>query len=343
MNDDLIKIAEVLIEKIKKDYNGDVSLVHVHGSYIYHDTHGLSDLDLYLVPKTARGFNLGKTFILNGIGIDYFALSWERLERIANHEERNVSIIADGEIIYYHSKEDLERFNRLREKAVNVIDRERYTENGREILESLYGDYFKIAHGGDLSETRKAAIGIINKTAFLLAEINFTYIKRGRKHLKNEIMSMRNVPDNFENIYEKIFAEKDNEKLKKLLYTLICNTEKLFPKEKPETFSDTFGGFYEEMIQHYNKIYHACDSGDIYTPLYAASELASEIEELFDRCRCAHTLPDMAGAYDPDDLQKIKAAAKKHQEAFVNILADNGLTPRTFRDMDELKKFLDTL
>ena len=343
MRDNLIEIAQVLIEKIKKDYDGDVSLVHVHGSYIYDDTHDLSDLDLYLVPKTARGFNLGKTFILNGIGIDYFALSWERLERIANHEEGNVSIIADGKIIYCHSEEDLEQFNRLREKAVNVIDREKYTRNGKKILESLYGDYFRIAHGGDLSETRKAAIRIINKTAFLLAEINFSYIKRGRKHQKNEILSMRNIPENFENTYEKIFAEKDNEKLKKLLYTLIRNTEKLFPKEKSETFSDTFGGFYEEMIQHYNKIYHACDSGDIYTPLYAASELASEIEELFDRCGSAYKLPDMAGVYDPDDLQKIKAAAKKHQEAFVNVLAENGLTQRTFRDIGELKKFLDTL
>jgi hypothetical protein len=93
--------VEILVEKIKKDYSGDVSLVHVHGSYFYNDTHELSDIDLYFVPKTERGFKLGQTFILNGIGFDFWALSWDRLERIANHEEKITSIITDGKIVYW--------------------------------------------------------------------------------------------------------------------------------------------------------------------------------------------------------------------------------------------------
>ena len=94
----LIEIAESLINKIKKDYDGDISLVHIHGSYFYNDTHNLSDIDLYFVPKTKRGYNLGQTFILNGIGCDYWALSWEWLERIANHEEKIVSIITEKKL-----------------------------------------------------------------------------------------------------------------------------------------------------------------------------------------------------------------------------------------------------
>lgn len=61
----IFKIAELFIEKISRDYPDDISLVAVMGSYIYNDTHDKSDLDLYFVPKTDRGYNLGFTFILN--------------------------------------------------------------------------------------------------------------------------------------------------------------------------------------------------------------------------------------------------------------------------------------
>jgi predicted nucleotidyltransferase len=149
----LTEIAESLINKIKKDYAGDVSLVHVHGSYFYKDTHDLSDIDLYFVPKTKRGYNLGQTFILNGIGCDYWALSWERLERIANHEEKIASIITDGEILYYHSEEDLERFNKLKERAENITDKNKFINKGKEIMKDIYKEYFKLIKSDSITET----------------------------------------------------------------------------------------------------------------------------------------------------------------------------------------------
>ncbi|GHU76388.1 hypothetical protein FACS189461_3890 [Spirochaetia bacterium] len=340
---ELIEIAESLIDKIKKDYNGDVSLVHIHGSYFYNDTHDLSDLDLFFVPKTERGYNLGQTFILNGIGCDYFALPWERLERIANHEEKIVSIITDGEILYYHSEEDLERFNILKERASNVTDKTKFINRGKEIMKTVYKEYFEIIKCNSITEIRKTIIGIIYNISFLLAEINFTSIKRGRKYLGNEIKIMENIPEDFENIYKRLFLEKDIEKTKELLYTLILNTEKLFKENNTSTFYDNFNGFYEEMIQSYNKIFHACETGDIYTPLFASVELTSEIEELFKRSNCSYTLPDMIGAYDPNDLRKIKEKAKKHQEEFVRILKENGVQIKMFENIDELKKYLEKI
>ena len=337
---DLIKIAESLIAKIKKDYNGDVSIVHVHGSYFYKNTHELSDLDLYFVPKTERGFNLAKTFILNGIGFDYFALSWERLERIANHEEKLTALITDGEILYYHSEEDLERFNRLKEKAdKNTAD----FDKGKEILKDIYSDYFKIAECKSLTEARKVVIETIYNLSFLLAEINGAPIKRGRRNLKNEILSMRLVPKDFENLYDRLFLEKNTDNIKNLLYALIRNTEKLFPQDNHGTLTDNFSGFYEEMVQCYNKIFHACDTGDIYTPLFSAAELTMEIEELFIKSNCSYELPDMVDSYDPENLGKIKETAKKHQMEFVKVLMENGVQIRSFSSIGELDGFLESI
>ena len=156
-------------------------------------------------------------------------------------------------------------------------------------------------------------------------------------------MSMKKIPEEFETMYEEFFTETDISKIRELLFTFICNVEKLLPQKIYGTFYDNFKGFYEEMIQYYNKIYHACDTGDIYTPLYASVELTTEIEELFERSNCSFTLPDMVASYDPQNLGKIKETAKKHQEEFVKVLKENGIRIRSFNGIDELKKFLEYL
>ena len=337
---DLTEVANALIEKIKKDYNGDVSLVNIYGSYLNNDTHKFSDLDLFLVPKTERGYNLGKTFILNGIGYDFWALSWERLEMIARHNEGSrYSIITDGKVIYSNTEDDLIRFNKLKD-----IANEHYSniENAKTILGNIYVEYFRLINMDDLTNIRKSTIDIIYDLSDLLVEINGKPIKRIRKHQKQEILDMDLVPEDFGIIYDKLFMENDINTIKGLLHKLIINTEKLFNKPNGEnnTFRDSFSGFYEEMIQHYNKIYHACDTGDIYTPLYASVELTEEIERLFKECNCTYKLPDMVGEYDSANLNKIKEVAKRHQIEFVKLLRENGIYITEFNNINEFKEYL---
>jgi predicted nucleotidyltransferase len=340
---DLIEVANFLIEKVQNDYNGDVSLINIYGSYLNKDAHKFSDLDLFLVPKTERGYNLGKTFILNGIGYDFWALSWERLERIAKHKEGSrYSIITDGKVIYNNEEDDLIRFNKLKD-----IANEHYSniENAKAILGNIYAEYFRLININDLPTIRKSIIGIIYDLSNLLVEINGKPIKRIRKYQKQEILSMDLIPEDFGIIYDKLFVEKDINVIKELLHKLIINTEKIInkPDSKNESFKDLFSGFYEEMIQHYNKIYYACDVGDIYTPLYASVELTEEIEKLFVECNCIYKLPDMVGEYDSKNLNKIKKAAERHQIEFIKILKENGINITEFNNINELKEYLNKI
>ena len=39
MKHDLMRLTDILIDKIKRDCKDDVSIVHIHGSYAYGDTH----------------------------------------------------------------------------------------------------------------------------------------------------------------------------------------------------------------------------------------------------------------------------------------------------------------
>ncbi|MDY0257409.1 hypothetical protein [Gudongella oleilytica] len=49
-----LKAADILIEKIKKDYKENVAVVVIMGSTIYGDTHSRSDLDMYFVVNTIQ-------------------------------------------------------------------------------------------------------------------------------------------------------------------------------------------------------------------------------------------------------------------------------------------------
>jgi hypothetical protein len=344
----LITVAEMLIEKIKKDYNGDVSLVHVHGSYIYNDTHDLSDLDIFFLPRTQHGFNLGVTFILDGIGWDFWALPWERLEKIAGHDERITSIITEGEILYYYSEEDLERFNLLKEKALDTSNRKQFLNKANEKMNEVYKCFFDLQKVETISEARKYAIGIIYIMSYVLAQINGITIKRGRKYLKQEILAMSLIPKDFEMDYDSIFTDTNVNDIKRSLYNLILNTSTLLNGQLQKmdfnvSFNELLPGWYEEMIQSYNKIYHACAIGDIYTPLFASVEYSTELEKLYKKAGKLYDLPDMAGAYDPKNLSEIAKTAREHQKKFVQMLEQNRVPIREFKNIDELSVYLNTL
>jgi predicted nucleotidyltransferase len=143
LNMKMPEIVNVLIEKIKKDYFEDISIVYVYGSYLYSDFHALSDIDLYIVAKTNRGKNLGTTFILNGIGYDFWTVSWEWVERVAMYDERSPSLVTEGKVVYYGSENDLIRFNSLKEKAL-VVDKEKYKRKAVETMKDVYKTVFLI-------------------------------------------------------------------------------------------------------------------------------------------------------------------------------------------------------
>jgi hypothetical protein len=294
----MMRLAEALIEKIERDYKDDISLVHLHGSYAYGAEHDKSDLDIYFVPKAQRGYKLGCTFILDGIGCDLWALSWERLERIAAHEERTASIITDGKILWYSSDEDLNRFEQLQATANDKSDRTAWLERVNKILDGIYKDMFMLQNSEDITEIRAYAIRLIYTISFALAQFNMEPICRGRKLLKDEILAMPLVPEDFTVLYDSVFLENNTSKIKKSAVKLVLSTEKLLSDELSKTtvqhgFIDVFDGWYEEMIQSYNKIYHACETGDIFTPLFAAVEYSYELNEMLKQVEKSPDLPDM--------------------------------------------------
>ncbi|QNO14079.1 hypothetical protein HYG86_04475 [Alkalicella caledoniensis] len=345
----LLKAAEILIDKIKKDYKNDIACVVVMGSYVYNETHSRSDLDMYFVPKTERGFNLQKVFLIDGIGFDFWAISWERLEGMANHDERITSIITEGKMLYYGSEEDLNRFNEIKAKALHVSDVEKFIGKAKEQVDTTYKKYFKLLNAGNISDARKHAMGIIFSLTYAIALLNRTTVKRGRGKLKKEIMDMELVPKDFATLYDTVFISNDIDMIRKAYGQLIRNTEDLIQMEhekisKPVSFKDNVSGYYEEMINFYNKIYHSCEIGDKYTALFATTELTMEFEGAFSVTEVsANELPDIIGAYAPENIDTLLQLVHEHQRKIEGLLENHGVEVTVFKDFQELEEYMKSL
>lgn len=112
-----------MLTKIENNYKNDISIVVCYGSYISGIPHENSDLDFFFIPKTQKGYEMNLQFIIDNIGYDFWPISWERAEKIADFEESITSIIADGVVIYYCDYSDLKKFNLLKQRIKDIISK----------------------------------------------------------------------------------------------------------------------------------------------------------------------------------------------------------------------------
>src|SRR6056297_156574 len=110
------KIIDALLNKIKKDYSEDIAIVVCYGSYITGTPHEKSDLDFFFIPNTKIGKEMNMQFIINNIGYDFWPLSWERAEGIAEFKEPLVSVIAEGKLIYYSNPKDKRKYESIKQR-----------------------------------------------------------------------------------------------------------------------------------------------------------------------------------------------------------------------------------
>ena len=339
-------ILDTLIEKIKKDYSDDISIVFVYGSCLTNDFHSLSDIDLFIVLNSDRGKKLGFTFILNGIGYDFWTVSWEWVKSVANYETRSPSLITEGKIYYYRSENDLAMFKKFQEIAVSA-NREKYKKKAREKMKDIYETVFMINNSGKISEMRNEIIGFVYGISEVLSLINCRNTKRKRKYVKNEIMEMENIPDNFADNYDLLFTCGNCNEIRNAVNYLAGETKKIVDRQtktnEPISFKQAFAGWYEEMIQHYNKIFHACNTNDYYTALFAAVELTYELENNFNRIGIQPVLPDIIREYDPHDLEKLSLITLEHQKKLERLLAENNIIIQKFSSIEGFKEHIKKL
>lgn len=341
---ELTKLAHVFVEKIRKDYPQDISIVAIYGSYVYDELTEFSDLDLFFIPKTQRGYEMSQAFIYKDIGMDFWPVSWERAESMANYEDM-VSLIAEAEVIYYGDESDRLRFQELKKRIIHGLSRDEFVNKAKESVSRACDAYFEmIDDREDFHRVKVLSVGVMKHLAQALILNDNTYVRRGGEKFIMQAGATKKTPDEFTGVCRELAESKDAESIISYCQNLISGVRRTVHADeakakKPREYYD---GFYEELKSTYNKIHSACEENNCMAALLAMESIEMETENYLGReSKEELNLPDLADALDVEDFSVLSSAAREHESLLVDFLKTKNVPVARIESVEEFRGLLE--
>ena len=203
-NDRLIRDV---IQKAEKECKSAVALIAMYGSFCTGRYSETSDLDLFILMRNEDGYKACVTFILDGVGMDFYGVKWEWLEEEANYTTPYLAKLLDSKIVYCPENADRERFEALREKAQSILTAP-YTEDDLHRAEAMFGEaeriFAKLMRERAFAQSRKYAAGLLNCLFGTICVLNKQVFKLSVRDRFTELEQMRFVPRNFKAVTEEV-------------------------------------------------------------------------------------------------------------------------------------------
>lgn len=340
------QVIEYALNKAAATFADDIDLLVCYGSYITGNVSELSDVDLFYVPRTDKR-DLSETFILNGVGYDIFALSWETLAEIAAFKNGLSPLLGDSKILYQFSETEGQHFDKLIEQMQqNLKDTDYMQQQARERMKFVCKQNQLIQSADSLSQVRENAGHLLLALAEAIAYTNQTYFHTGVKEQYQNLQEFAELPKDCMTLYDKLIVANSVEQIQSLCQQLFDAACK-FTDYQPASFdplpqSDTedtlpdyqqAASWYEECCSTFNKIYACVQTKNTALAFLSAACLQSSLKQ--DLSISLKTT-DLMSYFAADNLAPLAAQAKRIQHDCVDrILAGNG-TLREYQTIQEL-------
>ena len=332
------EILDIIISTVREQYKDDIALMIVYGSAVNGTADDRSDLDIFYIPKTEKGYFLAKTFILDGIGYDIWCGNWDTLHNMMAWKDMRVSILADSELVYTASEEDRQKYETMRN---NARRRTTLPDTAHDYHPALA--FVKKAKScfGELSLGSTAAVGgILMELVNAVCYVNRRYLKYGAKKIIDEITEYPDLPENFIENYR--CAVRKPENAAEICKDMILRTEafvhahyrKFTGKGKLAAHCT---GIYEEISSHWNKIRRCCEAGDPDGALIAACSLQYDLD--YAKITIGDSFDLMSG-WNPRDLNGFRVHCDAVEQDFIRAIRDSDIPIRSLTSPDELKQIL---
>ena len=320
------KLIEWAVNKIKKEYKDDICLL-IGGSTLMLekdcDGEGLGCFDFY-VPANENANSLAKTFIVNGIGYDLYPRTWERLEKMANLDDYNTTLM-EYQIFYYRTEEDKQRFLSLRKKLYeNLQNPELMFKKALERLNVAMEIYQTMMFEEKLGKVRMAAGFIADYLSVAVAFMNQTFFRKSQIEQIEELSSLPLIPENFIEYYKGIINAVAIDELKKSSHQMISSTRKFLTAQKTESSCIVTADFqnladwYQELCYTWRRIYHACDINDVPRAFIWGCMLQHELDIVKEEYGLDEM--DLFGPYNATDLMPFCKNAEMLEKYIVEEL-----------------------
>ena len=310
------KLIDMVIERTKRDFTDDIALIGLTGSFSTNDFHEKSDLDLIIVNNTDKAWEMAECFIFDDVGYDIYCTSWKDLEKKAILENPGVSSLIDLQIIYYSKYEYLERFNHLKEKALQILAKPIQEDcfiRAKKHIDLAKQDYADSLIFEDIGAIRYSAGRVLYNIVNAIVNLNNTYFKRGIKRYLEELLSYQYLPLNFETLYMAVIDAKTINQLRNAAFLLLKATVELFDLMKqdfttqPIATYDNLRGTYEELWCNYrNKIIVSTTLKDKSYAFHATLGAQNFLDEMSNEYGAKEL--DIMRYFDSDNLELLKDA-----------------------------------
>lgn len=339
------KIIDAVITKADRVCPGSLALIGINGSFMTGDYYEKSDLDLLIVIRDDRGWQLGSTFIQDDlqVGHDIYCTTWERLQRDAGYEHPHISKLMDAEIVYCAEEKEKEKLEQLRKTARDILDapfsEQDYAKAENQLKEAEHG-YTAAMISENRSDVLNRAGRAIYYIENAIAMLNKQYFHYGVKRTNEELQAMRDRPENLCELIENVISADSVPAVKEGLSALMRETTAVFYQVK-ETLAmqkktpgkEELTGTYEEMYSNWrNKMYAAAETGNRHLAFMSLISAGAMFEELESEVEIDRY--DVLGGYDPQDLHTTAMAYDRVLKEYRKEYQKAGLEVTHYADID---------
>ena len=307
-------VTQWVIDTVKEKYADDIALVISHTTLRIDDSKPAIS---YFVPITNRGNELARTFILNGEGFDVWGIPWKRLEKFAELEEYNVTVLADSEILYAKNDEWAKRFEMLKSKQrSNLADVSKMRKCALKAYAQAKELYMEMLFT-KRSDIRMLAGYVLDYLARAVAFSHHTYFKKAQTSQLEELQKLAQngkMPEGFYELYLDVIKENDEIKQKELCHKAIQNVceylEEIYPNNtlKEHNYQD-LADWYAELSYTWLRLRYYAAAGDFIKVymwgIFLQSELNSVCEDF-----CLEK-PELMECYDCKNLDAFISRANE--------------------------------
>lgn len=356
------KVVNYVIEKINHEFQKDIDLLLCYGSYINGTANDKSDVDMYFIPRNNRGYELGETFILNGIGYDIFGMSWERVESIAKFHENISPLVGDVRILYSYSDHEINKFKQLQQHMQECLSDKNYMcDRACDRVKEAISFYNNMTPESSIGRIRFRAGYILMLLAEAVAYMNQTYFHKGLKTQFTDLKELEKQPTEFTLLYHDTIIQNNIDQIKEKCEKIIKSTIEFLGMDHEITLLQTnknfhtedngtseqkiekaidyidyndYAHWYEELASTFNKIYICVEKKDYVLAFISACCLQNSLESYLN---VELKATDLLSEFKYDDLEKLASMAHKIETSCINEIEMNHVKIRKVSAVDELK------
>lgn len=337
------KLTEWAINKIKAEYPNDVALlIAVENQSVNNDGH--SECFDYFVPASERGCELGRTFIIDGVGHDLYPRSWERTERTADFDDGFSNGLGKAKILYSRTDEDRQRFLDLRQRMFDNLKNKNFMYKKALVkLDEAMDLYRTMMFENDLYKVRMAAGYISDFLATSIAYLNGTYLDDFGAGTLAQLLKFQSLPDGFTQYFKIMFDMESADELKNLSHLMISSFRRFIEKSTPVKHGNIpvpdmnkLTEWYQEMALSWYRIAYYCDTENAEMALYYACNLQNELMIIQEEFGLKEM--DLLGCYHPDNLLELKLRSIELKKYITDTIEKENVKIEEYKTVDDFLK-----